>query len=229
MQLMTARVGIRSPGIEERFLLCGGCEPRFRHEPNVWTALDAALRVVAQVRELIAQFGQNVFPGVDYVDPYLVDGDVGKTLSRDAWQEIRKLACDLDFGVIAARNHEIQKALDLDRIHLDVRQLQHRDEVMACLQDVGELLQAKCVLAHAREKAEVFNRTDIEEEVVEADPEFLAVERTAVHDLFLVDVDLFDRPVPELRMAEDAAQGIEKAVREMLPAIISGTKPWKQL
>src|SRR2546421_10072163 len=90
---------------ENGFFLSGGCKPRLRDEPNVRAALDAALRIVPQIRELAAQLRQDALSGVNQVYPNLLDRNVGKALACDAWQKIGELTCDLDPGEIGARDH----------------------------------------------------------------------------------------------------------------------------
>ena len=127
--------------------------------------------------------------------------------------QVGQLAGDLDAGEPAAGDEEGQQAPPLLRIVLDVRELEHRDDVITQTEAVVEGLELEGVLGEARVGIEVVARPEREHRVVVGKLEPGAVEPPARRDDLPLDVDPLDLRDVHAGRAKYATRGTERVSR----------------
>ena len=101
----------------------------------------------------------------------------------------------------------------LNRVALDVGQLQHGDDVIPRSNNFLKRLQAKGVLRHPGKEGQINRGANVENEMIVVDPEFFPVECAGEENLPAFEIDPFDLAISKLRARENCPQRIEDISR----------------
>ena len=143
-------------------------------DPTAQAQLDARVRELPGrvPTEPIAEIRQHHRLAVDQHDAWL-ELDVGEARGR-RFHEVPQLRGDLDAGRSAADDHERELLGSTLRIGLDARLLEHLEGAVAQVDRVAEGANRDAVLGHARDRGQVRDPAERDDQRVVVDREGLA-------------------------------------------------------